>query len=449
MTTTATRPPVTTPTTSRPGYGKRPEEPGGLGARGGKLRRATRRRWAAFSGAVRRRASAVREWLRPLTEAFSGFGLAVLIMAVASWVAGFLLSWVELLIVAVLLTVTLIAASAFVLGKIRYTVVLDLAQRRVTVGDRAVGRLDVRNEARHPVLPSVMELPVGTGTAAFPVPRLRGGGSHEEIFTIPTRRRSVIVVGPVKSVRADPLGLLRREVTWTEPEELFVHPQVKNLMGSNTGFFKDLEGRVTQDISNSDVSFHALRDYVPGDDRRHIHWKSTARTGQIMVRQFEETRRSHLAVLLSTRAADYASEEEFELAVSVCGSLGLQAIREDRGVTVMVNDAGNLRGDNRTRLLDDLSRIELTSTKSTLADLARIAGTTINDASVMSFITGSLVTPAELRSASARLPAGVQVMAIQCVPGASLSRHAIAELGVLTLGKLGDLPLALRKMSEG
>lgn len=449
MTATATRPPVTSGKTSRPGYGKRMPTSGPGKDRTLAARKALRHGWLAVADSTRRATGTVRDWCAPVTQAFSGFGFAVLVMAVAAWVAGLLFSWVEVLIGAIVLTVTLVAATVFVLGRFRYTVVLDLAQRRVTVGDRAVGRLDVRNESNRPALPSVMELPVGTGTAAFPVPRLRGGGSHEEIFTIPTRRRSVISVGPVKSVRADPLGLLRREVTWTEPEELFVHPQVKNLMGSNTGFFKDLEGRVTTDISNSDVAFHALRDYVPGDDRRHIHWKTTARTGQLMVRQFEETRRSHLAVLLSTRAEDYANEQEFELAVSVCGSLGLQAIREDRGVTVMVNDAGNLRGDHRTRLLDDLSRIELTSTKTTLADLARIAGTTINDASMMSFITGSLVTPTELRSASARLPAGIQVMAIQCMPGATLSRHAIAELGVLTLGKLGDLALALRKMSEG
>jgi hypothetical protein len=39
-------------------------------------------------------------------------------------------------------------------------------------------------------------------------------------------------------------------------------------------------------------------------------------------------------------------------------------------------------------------------------------------------------------------------MAIQCVPGATLGRHSIAELGVLTLGRLGDLPLALKKMSD-
>jgi uncharacterized protein (DUF58 family) len=389
----------------------------------------------------------VRTVAGPVTSAVSPFGWAALVAAVAAWWAGLRFSWLELLVVAILLTVALLAAVAFVLGRFRYAVVLDLAQQRVTVGDRAVGRLDVRNDSSRALLPSVMELPVGQGTASFPVPRLRPGANHEEIFTVPTHRRSVISVGPVRSVRADPLGLLRREVVWTEPEELFVHPRVKNLSGSSTGFLKDLEGRVTTDISNSDVSFHALRDYVPGDDRRHIHWKTTARTGQLMVRQFEETRRSHLAVLLSTRADDYAHDDEFELAVSVCGSLGLQAIKEDRGVTVLVND-GNLRGDHRTRLLDDLARVDTTTQRSTLVDVARLAGSTISDASVVAFVVGSRVTPTELRAASARLPQDVRVMAIQCAPGASLSRHAIAELVVLTIGELGELPAALRRMND-
>jgi hypothetical protein len=166
-----------------------------------------------------------------------------------------------------------------------------------------------------------------------------------------------------------------------------------------------------------------------------------------MVRQFEETRRSHLAVLLSTRAEDYASDDEFELAVSVCGSLGLQAIKEDRGVTVLVN-SGSLRGDHRTRLLDDLARIERTPSRTRLADVARIAGSTISDASVVAFVVGSGVPPADLRAASARLPQDVTVMALQCVPGATLSRRTIAELTVLTLGGLGELPLALRRLNE-
>jgi uncharacterized protein (DUF58 family) len=396
---------------------------------------------------ARRVAEAARPVVSPVTAAVSPYGWAVLAAAVVTWGLGLAFSWLELLVVAVLLTVALLAAVGFVLGRFRYAVALDLAQRRVTVGDRAVGRLDVRNESSRPLLPSVMEVPVGTGAAAFPVPRLAGGATYEEIFTVPTRRRSVITVGPVRSVRADPLGLLRREVRLTDPEELFVHPVVKSLVGSSTGFLKDLEGRVTQDISNSDVSFHALRDYVPGDDRRHIHWKTTARTGQLMVRQFEETRRSHLAVLLSTRAEDYGGDDEFELAVSVCGSLGLQAIREDRGVTVLVND-GRLRGDDRTRLLDDLARVEATPSRTRLVDVARVAGATVGDASVVAFVVGSGVGAGELRAASARLPQEVHVVALQCVPGAAMSRNTVAELTVLTLGSLGELPLAMRRLSD-
>ena len=382
-----------------------------------------------------------------VTSVVSPFGWAVLVGIVAAWWTGLVFSWVELLAVAIVATVAMLAAIAFVRGTFRYTVNLDLGQRRVTVGDRAVGTLEVSNQSQRPLLPAVMELPVGAGVASFPVPRLRTGASHEEIFTIPTHRRSVIPVGPVRSVRADPLGLLRREVVWTHPEELFVHPRTKNLSGSSTGFLRDLEGRVTQDISNSDVSFHALRDYVPGDDRRHIHWKTTARTGQLMVRQFEETRRSHLAVVLSTRAEDYAHPDEFELAVSSCGSLGLQAIKEDLGLTVLVND-GSLRGDNRVRLLDDLARVETRSLRTSLVDLARVAGTSVTDASVVALVVGSAVSPTELRAASARLPQDVRVMAIQCVPGSKVSRHRIAELVVLTIGELGDLPLALRRLND-
>ncbi|WP_265520565.1 DUF58 domain-containing protein [Oerskovia flava] len=396
----------------------------------------------------------VRPVVRPVADAVgpvlgvvSPFGWAVLAGTIATWWAGLWYVWIEVVVLAVLLTVALLSAVVFVLGRFRYTVALDLAQQRVTVGDRAVGRLDVRNDSARPLLPSIMELPVGAGVASFPVPRLRPKAAHEEVFAVPTHRRSVIPVGPVRSVRADPLGLLRRTVVWTEPEELYVHPRTKNLAGSSTGFLRDLEGRVTQDISNSDVSFHALRDYVPGDDRRHIHWKTTARTGQLMVRQFEETRRSHLAVVLSTRAQDYAHDDEFELAVSVCGSLGLQAIKEDRGLTVLVND-GSLRGDHRTRLLDDLSAIETKEMSTSLVDLARVAGSTVADASVVALIVGSKVTPTELRAASARLPQDVRVMAIQCVPGGSLSRHAIAELVVLTLGDLAELPHALRRLND-
>ncbi len=96
----------------------------------------------------------------------------------------------------------------------------------------------------------------------------------------------------------------------------------------------------TTELSSADVSFHALRDYVPGDDRRHIHWKTTARTNKLMVRQFEETRRAHLAISLSINTDEYDSGPEFEMAISVAASIGRQAIREQRELDVLTQKGG-------------------------------------------------------------------------------------------------------------
>jgi uncharacterized protein (DUF58 family) len=396
--------------------------------------------------AVTPAARTVARWTRPVTDVVSPLGWTVGVGSLLAWWAGLRYHWAELVVLALVGTVVLLAAVVFVLGRFQYAVDLDLAGHRVVVGERAVGRIQVTNPTSRPLLPAVMELPVGVGLASFPVPRLRAGAVHEDVFAVPTRRRAVIPVGPVRSVRADPLGLLRRQVDWTNAEKLYVHPRTTSLTGSSSGFLRDLEGRSTQDLSNSDVSFHALRDYVAGDDRRHVHWKTTARTGQLMVRQFEETRRSHLAVILSTRTEDYAHADEFELAVSVCGSLGLQAIREDRGLTVMSNDT-QLRGDSRTRLLDDLAGVHTRSLAEGIAQLARGAAQSVADASVVAVLVGSRVSPADLRAASARLPQDVRVIAVRCEPAESAARRNIAELVVLTIGALDELGSAMRRVT--
>src|SRR5699024_3749448 len=154
-------------------------------------------------------------------------------------------------------------------------------------------------------LPARIGLAVGAATAQFLVPRLPAGESHEELFAVPTRRRAVLVVGPVRSVRDDPLSLMRRQVTWARPQELFVHPRTVRLDEATSGFLRDLEGTPSSDLSSSDIAFHALRDYAPGDDRRHVHWRTTARPGKLMVRQFEETRRSHVVVAPDDLAEHY------------------------------------------------------------------------------------------------------------------------------------------------
>ncbi|MEP7191351.1 MAG: DUF58 domain-containing protein [Actinomycetota bacterium] len=375
------------------------------------------------------------------------YGWAVVAACALAWWVGVRYGWAELTFFASLTGAVLLAAVASALGRSRYAVSLDLAQRRVIVGERAVGRVEVRNASTRALLPAEIELPVGAGLAAFPLPRLAPGAVHDDLFAVPTERRCVIVVGPVRSVRGDALGLVRREVRWTDPIELFVHPRTVPLSGAAAGFLKDLEGRPTRDLSASDVSFHALREYVLGDDRRHVHWKSTARAGQLMVKQYEETRRSHLAVALSSNPVDYRDPQEFELAVSVAGSLGLQAMREEKDVTVVLQ-SGALRGGTPGLLLDDLTRVALDPGRDDIVRLAKNVASVVLGASVIMLLFGSAVTPAQMRQATIRLPLEMRVIAVQCAPGADLKRRKIGQLIVLTVGALGDLPKAMRSVGE-
>ena len=384
---------------------------------------------------------------RPVLDVVQPSGWAVLGTGVVAWWVGRHLGWFELVVVAIACFAALAIAVAFVVGRSEYGVHLDLTRRRVVVGRRAVGRIEVTNIASRAQLPSEIELPVGSSGARFSLPRLAPGETYEELFTVPTVRRAVIPVGPVRSVRGDGLGLLRREKQWTESVELFVHPRTVALHGAVSGFLKDLEGKPTRDLSPSDVSFHALREYAPGDDRRHVHWKTTARTGTLMVRQFEETRRSHLAVVLSTAPADYDDPAELELAISVAGSLGLQALREERDVTVLVQGQ-TIRGHTGGQLLDDLTRLDFTTRTGRLAELSREVGEQIPDASAAVLLYGATVPAALVHLAGTRLPIDVRSVALRCVPGVPVVRRALGDLATVDLGDLDELPSVMRRVES-
>ncbi len=155
-----------------------------------------------------------------------------------------------------------------------------------------MGRMLVTNSGQRNLPPSRMELPVGAGLAEFQLPAMKPKEEHEELFCRPDEpacghRRRTRGVGARRL-----LGLLRRGIRWTDPVDLFVHPRTVRIAPSAAGLVRDLEGQVSKKITNNDIAFHALRPYVPGDDRRYVHWRTSARIGQLMVRQFEETRRS-------------------------------------------------------------------------------------------------------------------------------------------------------------
>ena len=389
-------------------------------------------------------------WMRrihPVLDVISPIGWAVLGVAVACWILGLLLRITELNVIALALTVPLVLAALFVLGRTSYKVTLDLQSHRVVVGTRAVGRVEVANPTQRVILPSRIELAVGQATAQFMVPRLAAEQSHEELFAVPTKRRAVLVVGPVRSVRDDPLSLMRRQVTWARSQELYVHPRTVRLDEAASGFLRDLEGTPSSDLSSSDIAFHALRDYTPGDDRRHVHWRTTARTGKLMVRQFEETRRSHVVVALDNLADHYASEDEFELAVSAAASISAQTMREEKELTPFSFDALQRTATFRV-LMDDYTVLEQLRDRHSLHELGQQAADLAPNASAVMMVVGSHTTARELNSAANQLPIGVLAVAIRCVDDAEVRRSSIGGLDVVTLGDLDALPKALRAVGR-
>lgn len=386
-------------------------------------------------------------WVSPVLSVVSPLGWLVLAIAVGAGIAGGILGWVELTVIAFTLGAALVVAVLFVVGRASFAVAIELNPRRVVVGERAIGRVLVTNTGRRRSSSIALELPVGQGLAEFQVPGMRPGEQTEELFAVPTNRRAVILAGPAVSVRGDQLGLFRRVVRWTDQLELFVHPVTTRLHPTAAGLVRDLEGQITKKITNNDISFHALRDYVTGDDVRYVHWRSSARTGQLMVKQFEETRRSQLTIVQLSDARWYASDDEFELAVSVTASIASQVIRDGTQISVVTEDR-ILRTHTVTSLLDDSCRIEKIDDRTGSArDAAREATKRLPAPSVVVIVAGSRMDPADYRAVQRLFGNETVVIALKIELGAKARLQDAAGLSVVTIGSLTELPRVMARAS--
>ena len=352
--------------------------------------------------------------------------------------------WLEAWTLSIALGVLLLIAVLWSIGRTTYKVAISLVSNRVMVGDSALGNVTLTNPSARPTSGAVIEMPVGQGLAIFHIPRLPAQAEHEEVFTIPTKHRGLVSVGPVTSVRGDSLGIIRRAQRWTDPVDLYIHPRTVSLDSTAIGFIRDIEGAVTQDLSSSDVSFHALRDYTPGDDRRNVHWKTTARTRKLMVRQFEETRRAHLLIVLDINPDSWASEDDFETGISLASSLILAVMRENREVSLISQDGMPLL-PTPIRAMDTMTVINPVKDRGTLVDIARRGARSVPQASVTILITGSETSPEMIHHAHAELPVSTRSLAFRVDGSIAMESRQIAGLPVLTVPMVDHLPAALRK----
>ena len=384
---------------------------------------------------MKKRWDTLRQSVIRATGPMTPLGRALLALGLAAWAIGARFGWRELSVIAGACLLALLVAVLFTFGRTELQVDVRLNPPRLIAGEKAVADVAVINAASRRMLPVRLEIPVGQSIAPINVPFLGAGDTFEETVLIPTLRRCVLAVGPVRSVRGDPLGLMRREVQWSEAHELFVHPVTARLTGIAAGWLRDLEGRPTNDRSPSDVSFHTLREYVPGDDRRHVHWRTSARIGKLMVRQFIDNRRSHLGVVVDTNPASYADAEEFELAVSMAASLGLRVIAEGQELSCVAGNRG-INAHTGQALLDGLAGVELGVPAITIQETAMRAAPMVTAASVVALVSGSAMTLADLQLAAQRFGLDTQVLALRATLGEEPGMTRAARLLSITADSL-------------
>jgi uncharacterized protein (DUF58 family) len=381
-----------------------------------------------------------RRYLRPALGTISSLGWTVIGVLAVAWILAAEFGWAELAVLAMACVLLLAASALFMIGTTKLEVRAVVEPPRVTVGEPLTGELSVRNAAKGPLAAAQLEFPIGAGGVSFDLPPMLPGKTHGEVFSVPTGRRGVIVVGPVRSVRGDPMGLFRRELEWTRPTEVFVHPRVTPLAPLGAGLIRDLEGNTAQSVSTSDFSFQSLREYVPGDDLRHVHWRSSARHGQLLVRQFLDTRRSHLTAVVDGLPDAYRSEDDYEAAISVAASLLVRALRDGYDVSFLSGDVVMTKAAGRVAL-DACSRAapSVRSIVDVAADGTRLAP----DTSVVFLITGPGSDYRMLQRAASQFGIETGRVVVRIDSEANPGLRADANLPVLTISRLEELAGAL------
>lgn len=168
-------------------------------------------------------------------------------------------------------------------------------------------------------------------TAAMPA--IAAGHVERLTYELDTTRRGNLTAGPLVLRRTDAFGLVTAERRVTGSVNVAVRPKRYTLHMLPSGRLRDLEGP-TREVSKGTASFHQLREYVPGDDMRHVHWRTTARTGTLMVKQLVDTTRPEIVVIVDNRHRAIG-EDDFEEAVDIAATL-LQAAEDDGFPTVLL-----------------------------------------------------------------------------------------------------------------
>ncbi len=270
-----------------------------------------------------------------------GGALLLAAAALAGW--GWRAHWPELWgLAAGTLVLVLLVALLTARGP-RGTVGVDQSSVRVVRGQPAAVTLsvDVQGPRRWSW--------VVEGTPAHPLRSSRLPRAASIRMPVDTSQRGQRPVGPYSVVHGDPWGLVRRVIASAEGGTLTVQPRTFPVRRSVTAAFEAGDSDSASRRSG-DQHFHALRDYVLGDEPRSVHWRSSARAGKLVVRQQVSAASTGTTVVLDVDGSAYGSgskfgagwdDELFESAVEVAASLVASQLGRTEQVHLVTTGRGS------------------------------------------------------------------------------------------------------------
>lgn len=309
------------------------------------------------------------------------FGWSTLVVGIVLTVAGWRLVWAPVAILGVGCVLLVLVGLTYLIRRPQLAIERQIQPPRVSKGSLAIAVLDVRNRARSASPPVRAVQVLGAASVTTWLPRLGPRARAVRTARLPTERRGVFDVGPVELRRADPFGFVQLTQRHAGTDRIWVYPQILGFRALPTGLTRPLEGPTSDTAPQGNITFHRLREYVRGDDLRMIHWRSTARTGQLMVKHNIDTSQPYTVVLADLRA-EVHSDASFELALDAAASVAACASVGNAPVQLRTSGGDVVGGPNRRMVqpvFDFLTTVEpdgSSSLDAPLVDIRRSGGGT-------------------------------------------------------------------------
>ncbi len=267
----------------------------------------------------------------------------------------------ELLLIGGFLLLATAAAMVYVrYHRPRVVITRRLGSSAVHDGETTTVTLRMENRLSRPVRNLRIQDEVEQlGVANFEVGSIASEEKITASYRVTCRPRGVYRVGPARGYANDPLGLAELPAPASMVDRIVVYPAVEKLSGFPLVRGKDpaIDASRPEHSQRGGEDFYTLREYHRGDDLRRVHWPSSAKTDELMIRQLETPWQTRALVLLDVRRAPYESNDAFETAVSGAASVITHLVGSGFDADLWAGEANTIDASRYAAVMERLALV--------------------------------------------------------------------------------------------